>query len=157
GRMLAFIRGPGTFTTAGQIYLKILPEGDAAALTSDGLAKTSPAFSPDGSRIAYTANGEGSAWSTWIVPTLRGEPRPWLPGASGLTWIGRSQLLYALAAPGVYAHMKLVTGREDAAETRLVLDPTFPSGMAHRSALSPDGRTVLVVEMGVNGQWLPCR
>src|SRR6185369_16544558 len=25
GRMLAFIRGPGTFTTSGQIYIKLLP------------------------------------------------------------------------------------------------------------------------------------
>jgi len=27
GRMIAFIRGPETFVTPGQIYLKILPDG----------------------------------------------------------------------------------------------------------------------------------
>src|SRR5262249_1171992 len=54
GRMMAFIRGPGSFTTAGQIYVKFLPDGEPKELTSDDSYKMSPVFSPDGSRIAYT-------------------------------------------------------------------------------------------------------
>ena len=87
GRMLAFIRGPNTFVSPGQLYVKLLPDGEPVALTSDNLPKMGPVFSPDGSRIAYTVN-EGSSWDTWDVPALRGEPRRWLRNASGLTWVG---------------------------------------------------------------------
>ena len=56
GRMLAFIRGPSTFVSPGQLYVKLLPDGEPVALTNDTLPKMSPVFSPDGSRIAYTAS-----------------------------------------------------------------------------------------------------
>src|SRR6185295_18057972 len=48
GRMLSFIRGPSTFNTAGQIYVKMMPSGDPVQLTHDDFNKMSPAFSPDG-------------------------------------------------------------------------------------------------------------
>ena len=35
GRMLTFIRGPGTFATPGQIYVKMLPDGEPQQLTRD--------------------------------------------------------------------------------------------------------------------------
>jgi serine/threonine protein kinase len=87
GQMLAFIRGPQTFTTAGQIYVRLLANGQTIQLTHDDKSKMSPQFSPDGSLIAYTV-----PWDTWVVPTLGGgEPRLFLPNASGLTWIGFSR------------------------------------------------------------------
>ncbi|MBI3265179.1 MAG: serine/threonine-protein kinase, partial [Acidobacteria bacterium] len=46
GRMLAFIRGEYTFTGPGQIYVKLLPDGDPVQLTHDDLNKMSPKFSP---------------------------------------------------------------------------------------------------------------
>jgi len=153
GKMLAFIRGPGTFTTDGQIYLKMLPEGEATALTNDKMTKMSPAFSPDGSQITYTANGEGSVWSTWVVPTLRGEPRLLLPRASGLTWVGRDRFLYSFFESMTYFTLATGSGGSD---RRLVYDPKPPNAMVHRSALSPDGKSVLVVEMRVGG-FTPCR
>jgi len=55
GRMLTFIRGLTTFIGPGQVYVKMLPSGDPVQLTHDDVQKMSPAFSPDGSRIAYTA------------------------------------------------------------------------------------------------------
>src|SRR5215831_17993526 len=74
GRMLTFIRGPSTFNGPGQIYIKMLPSGDPVQLTHDDLNKMSPVFSPDGSRIAYTAT-EFRKWDTWVVPVLGGDPR----------------------------------------------------------------------------------
>ncbi len=71
GRMLAFIRGEGTFATVGQVYLKRLPDGEPTPLTSDGLRKMDPVFSPDGNRLAYTAIGDPSlrsGWDTWWRP-----------------------------------------------------------------------------------------
>ena len=42
GRMLAFVRGEGTFATVGQVYLKRLPDGEPTPLTSDGLPRWTP-------------------------------------------------------------------------------------------------------------------
>ena len=56
--MLTFVRGPDPFIANGQIYVKLLPDGEPTALTHDSTMKMSPVFSPDGSRIAYTARGE---------------------------------------------------------------------------------------------------
>src|SRR5262249_13157368 len=54
GRMLTFVRGPDTFYTPGQVYIKMLPDGEPVQITRDAYLKMSPVFSPDGSRIAYT-------------------------------------------------------------------------------------------------------
>src|SRR5436190_6481044 len=64
GRMLTFIRGPSSFITPGQVYVKMLPSGEPVQLTHDNLLKFSPAFSPDGSRIAYAVVA-GLLWDTW--------------------------------------------------------------------------------------------
>src|SRR5205814_1914663 len=48
GRMLAFLRGPDSFVTTGQIYVKLLPNGEPKQLTHDDLYKMGPAFTPDG-------------------------------------------------------------------------------------------------------------
>jgi serine/threonine protein kinase/Tol biopolymer transport system component len=151
GRMLAFIRGPDTFFGPGEIYVKMLPQGQPVQLTHDGLAKMSPVFSPDGSRIAYTV---APPFDTWEVPVLSGEPRRWLPNASGLTWIDGQHLLFSEIKSGL--HMAVVTAAESRAEHRDVYVPPPERGMAHRSYLSPDRQWVLLSEMD-NGGWLPCR
>ena len=148
GRMLAFIRGPSTFVSPGQLYVKLLPDGEPVALTNDTLPKMSPVFSPDGSRIAYTVN-DGNSWDTWEVPALRGEPRRWLRNASGLTWIGAGNLLFSEIKTG--QHMAIVRSRESRAESRDLYLPPHQAGMAHRSYVSPDGTRALVVEMDEKG------
>jgi Tol biopolymer transport system component len=156
GRMLAFIRGAGTFTTAGQIYIKLLPSGEPSPLTQDTFQKMSPVFSPDGARIAYTVNGAGQTWDTWIVPALRGEARSWLRNASGLTWIAPNQVLFSEVRPG--NNMGIVMATEGRSEAHDLYFPHLPaSGMAHRSYRSPDGKSVLIVEMDDRSVWVPCR
>jgi serine/threonine protein kinase/Tol biopolymer transport system component len=155
GRMLTFIRGAGTFTTQGQIYVKQLPDGEPVPLTHDNLVKMSPVFSPDSARVAYTVNADASAWNTWAVAALRGEPRLWLRNAAGLTWIGKDQVLFSEIKQG--RHMAIVSSPQDRTEARDVYVPENGSGMAHRSYVSPDKKTVLVVEMDESGVWMPCR
>ncbi len=72
GHMLVFIRGPETFITDGQVYLKFLPDGQPIQLTHDDRPKISPVFSPDGSRIAYTGL-ENFNWNTYQIPVTGGE------------------------------------------------------------------------------------
>ncbi len=151
GRMLAFIRGGDTFFGPGQIYVKMLPDGDPVQLTHDDLNKMSPQFSADGSRIAYTT---ATDWDTWVVPVLGGEPRRMLPNASGLIWSGPNQVLFSEIRKGM--HMVLVSADENRTNERDVYVPPHERGMAHRAAASPDGQWALVVEMD-NGGWLPCR
>jgi eukaryotic-like serine/threonine-protein kinase len=154
GRMVTFIRGGSTFTGKGEIYVKMLPDGQPVQLTNDGLIKMSPVFSPDGSRIAYTVVENSSAWNTWIVPVLGGEPRRWLPNASGLVWIDKRRVLFSEIKTGI--HMALVTATESRGEARDLYVPSLERGMAHRSYLSPDGKSVLLVEMENQG-FVPCR
>jgi Tol biopolymer transport system component len=52
--------------------------------------------------------------------------------------------------------MGIFTSTESRSEQRTVYLPADVSGMAHRSFRSPDGKSVLVVEMNASG-WLPCR
>jgi Tol biopolymer transport system component/predicted Ser/Thr protein kinase len=157
GRMIAFIRGPSTFTGPGQVYIKMLPDGEAVPLTNDSLHKMSPVFSPDGSRIAYTtvdANAK-NRWDTWIVPVLGGQPRLWLANASGLGWLDKQTILFS-EIKNNDMHMALVSADESRAVEHDVYVPPSDRGMAHRASLSPDAKWVLVVEMD-RALWLPCK
>jgi serine/threonine protein kinase len=154
GRMLSFIRGPSSFITSGQVYVKMLPSGEPVQLTHDNLHKMSPAFSPDGSRIAYSVVGR--IWDIWAVPVLGGEPRLWLPNASGLGWIDKSKLLFSeIKDQGL--HMAIVTAEESRAGSRDLYVPPHERGMAHRSYPSPDGKWMLLVEMNERGSIGRCR
>jgi len=111
-------------------------------------------FSPDGSRIAYSAGTN----STWTVPVLRGEPTRMLATGSGLSWFekeGQHRILFS-ANTGEGLHMGLLAATESRAEERSVYLPADVNGMAHRSFLSPDHKSVLTAEMDISG-WLPCR
>jgi Tol biopolymer transport system component len=156
GRMMTFIRG-GAFASSaprGQVYVKILPNGEPVQLTRDQSVKAQPVFSPDGSRIIYTA-AQSFKWDSWQVPVLGGAPQLFLPNASGLIWLDDRRLIYS-EIMGAGVHMGIVTSTESRADSRAIYFPRGEAGMAHRSARSPDGKSVLVVEMD-GGEWLPCR
>ena len=155
GQMVAFVRGESSFYGPGQIYVKAVPDGEPVQLTNDKLDKMSPVFSLDGSRIAYTTVNADFQWDTWTVPVHGGEPKTMLKNASGLVWIGPRRIMFSEIRRGV--HMAVVTSDEDGAAKRDVYVPSNEPDMAHRSALSPDGRWVLVVEMDIDHLWEPCR
>jgi serine/threonine protein kinase/WD40 repeat protein len=155
GRMLTFISGSNAFQGPGQIYVKHLPDGEPMRLTNDRFNKMSPVFSPDGSHIAYTMVDPSTfRWDTQIVPVQGTDAPRQILNASGLTWIDRHRLLFSEIKDGI--HMALVTASESRPERRDVYVPPHERGMAHRSALSPDGDWVLAAEME-NQAWLPCR
>lgn len=161
GRMLTFIRGASTFFGSGQIYVKLLPDGQPVQLTHDDLPKFGPAFSPDGTRIAYATGmlgPETMTMDTWVVPVLGGEPQRWLTNAEGLTWsvdrAGKSRVMFS-ELTGHGFQMSIVSSTESRNDQRTVYAPPA-DGMAHRSRPSPRGNQVIVIEMGFNS-WLPCR
>jgi eukaryotic-like serine/threonine-protein kinase len=154
GRMLAFIRGPDTFVTPGQIYVKSLPDGEPVQLTHDDTYKMGPTFSPDGLRIAYSVMA-GRAWETWVVPVINGLPYRWLGNATGLVWSGPRRILFS-ELKDKDIHLAAVTADESRANAHDVYVPPTPQRMIHRSYPSPDGQWALVVEMD-GSRWLPCR
>lgn len=157
GHMLAFIRGSSSFLTADQVYVKVLPNGEARRLTDDPRLKYSLAFSPDGSQIAYTVMETLSAhaWATYTVSVLGGDPHLFLSNAAGLTWLDRDQLLFSEMRSGL--HMGIVTGTITRGNFRELYFPLYERAMAHYSYASPDRRSALVVEMDETGGWVSCR
>jgi Tol biopolymer transport system component len=151
--MLAFIRGSNSFFGPGQVCVKFLPDGQPVELTHDASQKLNPVFSADSSLIAY---GVVPPWSVWEVPVLGGEPHLMFPNASSLTWIDDGKrLLFSEIKEDL--HMVLVTTDQGRGQRREVYAPPGTRSMIHHSYLSPDGRSVLVVEMGTRGDLLPCR
>jgi serine/threonine protein kinase/Tol biopolymer transport system component len=154
GRTVAFIRGGASFLSNGQIYVKLLPNGESIKL-SDGIdPKYGPVFSPDGSRVAFTWRKDG--WDTWTVPITGGEPTRLLPNASGLTWMSDGRVLYSEIMGGGL-HMGIVTSTESRSEEHPVYFPPHERAMAHYSYASPDRKSALIVEMDRTASWQPCR
>jgi DNA-binding winged helix-turn-helix (wHTH) protein/Tol biopolymer transport system component len=154
GRMLAFIRGPTSFLSADQIYVKMLPDGEAKRLTDDPNLKYHLAFSPDGSQIAYTIL-QTPNFATYTVSTFGGESHLLLKNAAGLSWLDRSHLLFSQARSGGI-HLGVVTGTVTREDFRELYFPPNERAMAHYSYPSPNRKSALVVEMDAQGGWAPC-
>jgi len=158
GRMVTFFRSGARFLTRGPIYVKMLPNGQSTLITGDPNLKYNPVFTPDGSRIAYTAIASSdNSWNTWTVPVTGGSPTRFMKNAAGLTWIGNGQVLFSEVQAGTALHMGIVTSRESRADERAIYFPEHVRAMAHYSYLSPDRKSLLIVEMDGTATWLPCR
>jgi eukaryotic-like serine/threonine-protein kinase len=158
GRMVTFVQG-STFPVVpfalGQVFVKQLPNGDPIQLTTDKTAKMTPVFSPDGSRIAYTTVNERFEWDTWTVAVPGGAPQLLLRNASGLAWNGPRNVVFAEMRKS--PSMGIVAADESRLGQNDVYMPTDAQGMAHMGYPSPDGKSVLVVEMDADHSWMPCR
>ncbi len=158
GRMLAFFRGGGIFLGTGQVYVKLLPDGESKQLTDDPNAKYDPVFTPDGSRVAYTAQSlKERIWATWTVPVLGGPSTRLMPNTAGLSWYGPDRIVFSEVMPGTVKHMGIMTARENRADERAVYFPNHEGGMAHYSYPSPDQHSILLVEMDRVGTFQRCR
>ena len=155
GRMVAFYRSNSWFLTPDQIYVKLLPDGEPVQLTNDSKLKYGVAFSPDGSRVAYTTYSPEltDEWKTFTVSPLGGEPSLLLSNAAGLSWLDQRRVLFSEIDTG--AHMGIVMARENRSEYRKVYFPQHQRMMAHFSYVSPNRQWAIVVEM--DPIWQPCR
>ena len=155
--LLAFIRNGSSFMGSGQIWLKVLPDGEPVKLTNADGPLWAPAFSPDGAHVVYSAiDLTNGSWNTWTVPVAGGAAATrLLPNTQGLTYIGPREVLYSEFNAGL--HLGIATSLDDRSRHRQVYVPSHERGMAHFSFLSPDRKSVLVVEMGATGVFGPCR
>jgi eukaryotic-like serine/threonine-protein kinase len=159
GTMVAFFRGGSYFLGTGQVYVKLLSSGESKQLTDDPSRKYGPVFTPDGSRVAYTARSPGTqTWGDiWNVPVLGGAPSRLMPNAAGLSWFGTDRIVFSEVMAGTAVHMGIVTARQNRAEQREIYFPSHERAMAHYSYPSPDQRSLLIVEMDRVQDWQRCR
>ena len=141
--------------TVSSAYVPISLFSVGIQLTTDPLQKYGLAFSPDGSRIAYTGWGLGGGWNTYAISALGGERRLLLANAAGLTWLDEGHLLFAEIRTGM--HMGVVTATASRSERHEVYYPLHQRAMAHYAYASPDRRSALVIEMDQRPAWQPCR
>jgi len=159
GKLVAFLRGPGSYGSSanpGQIWFKSLPDGQPFQLTKTALRKQTINFSPDSSRVYFTQIEGPFTWNTYELPLLGAqEPKLFMANATGLSWIGSDRLLFSTIRTGI--HMKLSTSNASRTDERdIYVPPDQMHGMVHRSALSPDGKLVLLAEMD-SAWWRRCR
>ena len=159
GKLVAFLRGPDSFglsTNTGQIWFTSVVDGEPFQLTKTPLRKQTISFSPDGRRLFFTQVEGRFVWNTYELPLLGGqEPKLFMANATGLSWIGNDRVLYSAITSGI--HMKLIASKPNRSEERDVYVPAdHLQGMVHRSALSPDGKSVLLAEMDAEW-WKRCR
>jgi serine/threonine protein kinase len=159
GKLVAFLRGPGSFgssVNAGQIWFKSLPDGEPFQLTKTPPRKQTISFSQDSSRVYFTQIEGQFAWNTYELPLLGGqEPKLFMANATGLSWLGSDRVLFSTIQTGI--HMKLSTSNASRSDERDIYVPSdHMHGMVHRSAVSPDGKWVLLVEMD-SAWWRRCR
>jgi hypothetical protein len=131
-----------------QVYVKSLPDGPPLRLTSTPGHKRSPAFSPDGSRIAYSAIGEDWKWDTWSVSINGGDPRLMLRNANALQWTRDGRILFSQFKEG--AHLGITRADESGANQEELWFPPLGFQMAHQSDLSPDGSRIVIGYMGAS-------
>jgi Tol biopolymer transport system component len=154
--MVTFLGGGWGFPRRdSEVYVKQLPSGESIPLTHDASAKYGPVFTPDGSRVTYTAHGKES-WDTWSVPVLGGSPTRLLPNAAGLSWIDDQDVLFA-EIKGGGNHMGIVTATENRADAREIYFPAHERAMAHYAYESPNGRWILIIEMDRTATFQRCR
>src|SRR5579862_929745 len=128
------------FTYAGDLWSVPRQGGDAVRLTNGSGNETDPAFSPDGTRIAFTGEYDGNV-DVFVLPAGGGVPKrlTWHPAPDrvlGWTPDGKRVIFSSpRTAYSRFAEMFTVPA-DGGVEERL----PFPSG--YEASMSPDGQSI---------------
>ena len=147
GQPPLLLRGPSlskdkvAFRYADDIWTVSRQGGEAERLTSDGKVTAGPFYSPDGSKIAYSAHLNGNV-DIYVMPSRGGVPRriTWQPtGATVAGWTPDGKNVLMVSGAMSYRHfMKLFTVHEDGSGMPEALP--LPAGV--EGSYSPDGQSI---------------
>ncbi len=129
------------FVYGNDVWTCRLDGNGVERITSGPGVKMRPAFSPDGSLLAFSAELDGNL-DVYVVPAAGGVPKrlTWHPGrdvVQGFTPDGKSVLFTSPRAAVNNRHMRLYTVPVDGG-----LETELPIPYAARAAYSPDGKTI---------------
>jgi tricorn protease len=127
------------FVYGDDLWVARIDGSDVRRLTTDDAVESNPAFSPDGTTIAFSAQYDGNT-DVYVVPVEGGAPRrlTWHPGpdvVQGFTPDGRRVLFTSPRAVFTTRHTQLFTVSLDGGMPDALSLPNASSG-----AYSPDGR-----------------
>jgi tricorn protease len=131
------------FVSEGELWTAPLAGGPATRLTSDGIPKWAPRFSPDGSSIAYAAGGDSSRRDVFVLPRAGGTPRR-------LTWHPADDVAEGWSADGASVLVASGRGHHGGSRWRQLYSVRAAGGAAQallrskafRGAVSPDGAVI---------------
>ena len=140
GKQIAFIY-------AGDLWSARLDGSAIKRLTTDDGVESNPAFSPDGTLIAFSAQYDGNI-DVFIVPAIGGVPRrlTYHPGADivqGFTPDGKAVTFTSPRSVFTARHTRLFTVAIDGG-----LETELPIPHADRATWSPDGRRIAYNPLG---------
>jgi tricorn protease len=148
-RMPAVSKTQIVFNYGGNLWTVSRDGGDARRLTSGIGTERNPAFSPDGTWVAFTGEYDGNP-DVFVVPAAGGVPRrlTYHPGedeVAGWSADGKNVLFLSARSSSYHFHGKLFS---------IAVDGSFPSEyplpVVAEAALSPDGAHLAYVP---HGQW----
>jgi tricorn protease len=131
------------FVYAGDLWTVPREGGEAKRLTAGAGIETNPAFSPDGSQIAFTGEYDGNV-DVFVIPTAGGVPKrlTWHPAADitlGWTPDGK-RILFASSRTSYSRFRELFTVGPDGGMPQKIDLP-----MGFEGAYSPDGTQLAYV------------
>ena len=149
GSRVAFVWYPPGHTTPG-IYVKLIGPGDAVRLTDAHSACTDPAWSPDGTQIAYLHESAPGKSEVLIMPAVGGATRKLADivpplGMLGpiLNWSPDGKHLLMSSADPLQAPLRIYAVSLETGQRRAISFPPPASVGDSQPSLSPDGRTLL--------------
>jgi tricorn protease len=147
-RQPAVSRDLVAFEYASDLWVVARSGGQARRLTSTPGVETEPQFSPDGSRIAFTATVAGNT-DVYVVPTTGGDPKrltyhPALDCVRGWTPDGRQVIFASDRDTAPHAHFRLWT-----IDLNSGMPAPLPMPRAYTGVFSPDGRRLAYEEFSV--------
>lgn len=128
------------FVYAGDLWSVPRTGGSAVRLTSSNGYETNPAFSPDGTQIAFTGQYDGNV-DVFVMPAIGGVPKrlTWHPAADQvLCWTPDGKRIIFSSSRTAYSRFNEMFSvpAEGGAEEKL----PFPTG--YEASVSPDGQSI---------------